>query len=440
MIPKEIEKIIKKLNSEGKEAYIVGGCVRDWILGIEPKDFDITTNALPDETLEIFQDYTCYTIGKKFGTIGVLTEEGIVEITTYRVDGEYTDHRKPGEVEFSRSLIEDLKRRDFTMNAIAYNPEEGFVDPFHGKEDTERKIIRSVGNPEKRLEEDGLRILRALRFMGQLDFELNRDLEKTIEKKRNLLQFLSKERIRDEVDKILLQEKPSKVFRKMLELHVLEEIFPELIPTVDFDQKSPYHDQMLFDHILCVVDHAPRKLSLRLAALFHDVEKPSTFTWDEEKEKGRFFGHDAQGAEQARKILRKYREPNSLIHEVSTLIREHMKFHEEISDKALRRQIHRVGEDLILDLYDLMGADMACTFAGRDLHWVEERKARIQKMLEENIVEKSKLAIGGADLIEMGWEQGPEIGKVLKELQELVIDEPEKNTRETLLNIIKNRK
>lgn len=440
MIPKEIEKIIKKLNSEGKEAYIVGGCVRDWILGIEPKDFDITTNALPDETLEIFQDYTCYTIGKKFGTIGVLTEEGIVEITTYRVDGEYTDHRKPGEVEFSRSLIEDLKRRDFTMNAIAYNPEEGFVDPFHGKEDIERKIIRSVGNPEKRLEEDGLRILRALRFMGQLDFELNRDLEKTIEKKRNLLQFLSKERIRDEVDKILLQEKPSKVFRKMLELHVLEEIFPELIPTVDFDQKSPYHDQMLFDHILCVVDHAPRKLSLRLAALFHDVEKPSTFTWDEEKEKGRFFGHDTQGAEQARKILRKYREPNSLIHEVSTLIREHMKFHEEISDKALRRQIHRVGEDLILDLYDLMGADMACTFAGRDLHWVEERKARIQKMLEENIVEKSKLAIGGADLIEMGWEQGPEIGKVLKELQELVIDEPEKNTRETLLNIIKNRK
>lgn len=439
MIPLELEEIIQRFDEIGAEIYLVGGCVRDYLLGTSPKDYDMTTSLKPDEILELFSDYTCFTIGKKFGTIGLLTGIGIIEITTFRVDGLYLDNRKPQEVHFTQNIKEDLARRDFTMNAMAYHPQKGLVDPFFGQEALEKKIITTVGDPDKRFKEDGLRILRALRFMGQLNFSICPKVEESMKRQASLIQNLSPERIRDEMEKILLQDKPSLCLKKLVDLGLMEYIFPELIATVDFDQRSPYHSKTLFEHIICVVDHSPKKLSLRLAALFHDVMKPQTLSIDDETGKGHFFGHDSLGAEEATRILKKYHEPKSLVQEVSTLIKEHMKVHDVMTDKALRRQIKRVGQDLILDLYDLMAADMSCTYEARPMEWIMERKERVKKLLEEGIIEKKSLAFSGKDIIKLGIKEGPLIGQLLKELEEIVLDDPSKNKEEFLKKYIKER-
>lgn len=439
MIPKEIEEVFWRFEEAGSEVYLVGGCVRDFLLGKEAKDYDLTTPLEPDEILDLFDDHTCYTIGKKFGTIGILTSIGTIEITTFRIDGEYIDNRKPKRVTYTKSLKEDLARRDFTINAMAYNPKCGLVDPFSGQEDLKKMQISTVGDPDQRFQEDGLRILRAIRFMGQLGFDISPKVQKSIKKNSHLIKRLSVERVRDEMEKILLLEKPSFCLYKLVELGVMEKIFPSIMDTVDFDQRSPYHDKTLFDHIACVVDNTPRKLSLRLAALFHDIEKPSTLTIDSETGKGHFYGHDILGSERAVEILSKLHEPKILVKEVSLLIREHMKVHDYMTDKALRRQIHRVGEDLILDLYDLMAADMACTYDARSVQWILDRKDRIQSLLEQGVVKKDQLAVSGKDLLDLGLEEGPEIGRILKELQEMVVEDPSLNRRNELLTYLKNK-
>lgn len=439
MLPLEIKKIMERFDQEGQEVYLVGGCVRDHLLGTQPQDYDMTTPLKPDQILALFPDYTCYTVGKKFGTIGILTDQGLVEVTTYRVDGAYSNGRKPDQVTFSLDLEEDLARRDFTINSMAYHPDKGLVDPFGGQADLEAGRIATVGNPRDRFQEDGLRILRAVRFMGQLNFRLDRQVEEAIRDQAHLIQALSPERIRDEMEKILLQDRPSACLYKLLDLGLLAYIFPDLMETVGFDQRSPYHDRTLFDHIACVVDHSPKKLALRWAALFHDIAKPQTMTFDEEAGKAHFFGHDTQGAQRAMEILRAYHQPKSLVHQVSTLIREHMKFHDQISDKALRRQIKRVGPDLILDLYDLMGADMACTYTGRSMDWLQERKDRIGRLMAQGGIEKNSLAIRGQDVIKLGIGEGPLVGHYLKMAQDLVLDDPSKNKKEILENYIIER-
>lgn len=419
-------------------AYVVGGAVRDEVMGKKPHDYDLTTPLLPEEILDLFPDYTTFREGEKFGTIGVMTGEGPVEITTFRIDGDYEDGRKPEGVTFTPNLIDDLKRRDFTVNAMAYSKEEGIVDPFDGRGDLKRGVLKAVGDPEERLREDALRILRAFRFSGQLNLAMEEDLLAAISAEKERLRLLSKERIADEMGKILLLEKPSKVLYAMESTGVLAILFPELMSTVGYDQRNPHHDKTLFDHILCVVDHAPRKLPVRYAALFHDVEKPNTLTVDE-KGVGHFFGHDEKGAETAGRILKNLKETKALQEEVGILIKEHMKVHDVMTDRALRRQIRRVGEDYILDLYDLMAADMACTYGARDISLLTERKQRIRELMEAGVPTKRDLAVSGKDLIALGIEPGPFMGKILREMEEMLLDNPEVNDKDYWLDYAKRR-
>ncbi|MDO5038002.1 MAG: CCA tRNA nucleotidyltransferase [Tissierellia bacterium] len=433
-IPQEIAKIINTFDGAGAQVYLVGGSVRDSLLGLEVHDYDLATNLEPDQVEELFFNYPLYKVGKKFGTLGIVSPQGLVEVTTYREDGAYEGHRKPKEVTFSKSLEEDLRRRDFTINAMAYHPQRGLVDLFDGRGDLEKRILRTVGDPNRRFREDGLRILRGLRFMGQLDFRIDHRTQEAMKNNRDLIDYLSRERIRDEVFKILVQDKPSRVLYKMLDLGILEKILPSLMATVGFDQKTPYHDKTLFDHILCVVDRTPRKLNVRLAALFHDIEKPATLSIDQKTGRAHFFGHDSLGAQRAEEILRAYRASKKDIDSVKALISDHMKVHQEMSDRALRRQIRRVGEDNVLDLYDLMLADMACTVPGRDQTFLLERKKRIEDLLAQGLPDQKSLKINGRDLMDLGLEEGPQIGQVLRALEEELLDDPDKNKRDYLLD------
>lgn len=437
-LPSAVQDIMVRFRERDASIYVVGGAVRDFVMGKEPHDYDLTTPLLPEEILNLFPDYTTFREGEKFGTIGVMTSEGPVEITTFRIDGDYEDGRKPKEVSFTPNLIDDLKRRDFTVNAMAYSPEEGIVDPFDGRGDLQRGILQAVGDPKRRLEEDALRILRAFRFSGQLGLAMDKDLLAAIKAEKERLCLLSKERIADEMGKILLLEKPSKVLYAMEATGVLSILFPELVATVGYDQRNPHHDKTLFDHILCVVDHAPRKLALRYAALFHDVEKPSTLTVDD-KGVGHFFGHDEKGAETARRILKNLKETKALQEEVGILIKEHMKVHDVMTDKALRRQIRRVGEEYILDLYDLMAADMACTYGARDISLLTERKMRIRELMEAGIPKRRDLAVSGRDLMELGIEPGPLMGGILREMEDMLLDHPEVNDKAHWLDYAKRR-
>lgn len=433
----EVIFLLKKLNNSGFEAYIVGGCVRDKLLGQTPYDYDITTSARPDEIKEVFKDFKKVSIGEKFGTIGVLLNDVLYEITTFRIDGKYLNHRKPEDVTFSDNLKDDLARRDFTINAMAMDIDENIYDPFGGQKDLSDKLIRAVGDADTRIKEDGLRILRAIRFAGRFDFYIEKDLFEAMSYNSEILKRISVERIFDEFSKILLTDKPSNSLMIMEETGVMDVLFPELKRTVGFDQNSPFHDKTLFDHLLCVVDTVPKDLSLRLAALFHDVSKVDTLTIGEDG-RGHFFGHEILGADVAKDVLKRYKAPNKLIEKVQILILDHMKVHAEMTDKALRRQIKRVGKENVMDLYELLIADCKCTRIDRDASFIENRQKRVKELLNEKEMKTEKfLKIDGRDIISLGFNEGKIIGKILKDLEELVLDDPKLNTRKDLIEYIK---
>ncbi|HLR21457.1 MAG TPA: HD domain-containing protein [Tissierellaceae bacterium] len=435
-IPEYVNKIIGKLEDHNYKAFIVGGSVRDLILGKEPSDFDITTNAKPDEIEEVFKDYTTILVGKEFGTVAVVQEEDNIEITTYRTEGEYIDGRRPSEVVFTSNLEEDLSRRDLTINAMAYNESIGLIDPFNGRKDLEKKKIKTVGNPRERFREDHLRILRAVRFATQLKFNIDYKTKIACKEMSHLLEKISMERIREELFKILLSEKPSYGIRLMEELDILDIIIPEITDMIGFDQKNPHHDKDVFNHTLCVVDNTPLILGIRLAALFHDIGKPYTLTIDEEGI-GHFYGHDKIGADMTKKILRRLKCANKLIYNVTTLIKEHMTHHNNYKDRGLKRLIKRVGKDNIFNLIELQKSDRMCSSKDRNIDFLIERKDRIRKILEDNeVYEKKQLAITGYDIIELGYSQGKIIGDILDYLTEKVIDNPELNNKEELNKII----
>lgn len=436
-MPKDVIMILKKLNNAGFEAYIVGGCVRDKLLGQKPNDYDITTSATPQQIKDVFYDYATIAIGEKFGTIGVVLNEVLYEITTFRIDGKYLNNRKPESVTFSHNLEDDLARRDFTINAMAMDIDGNIFDPFCGKLDLENKIIRSVGNPSDRILEDGLRIMRAIRFAGRLNFYIDEDLFEAISLHRDILRNISVERIFDEFLKMLTSTNPSTYLLLMEETGVLDIIFPEIKKTVGFAQMSPFHDKTLFDHILCVVDNVPCDISIRLAALFHDVSKVDTLTIGKDG-RGHFFGHEVEGAEVAKKVLRKYKVSNKIIKKVEILILDHMKVHSKMSDKALRRQIKRVGKDNILDLYSLLIADCKCTRADRDTSFIENRRDRVLNLLNEKEMKSDKfLNIDGNDIIALGYQEGKQIGDILRQLENIVLDNPKLNNKKYLIDYIK---
>lgn len=435
-MPIEVLFILNKLNEEGFDAYIVGGCVRDKLLGLHPHDYDITTSAKPDEIKRVFKDFKTILIGEEFGTVGVLMNETLYEVTTFRIDGKYLNFRKPENVTFSKSLREDLKRRDFTINAMAMDSSGELYDPFGGKKDLDDKILRAVGSPHERIKEDAIRILRAIRFAGRFDFYIEDELFDAISFERKLLKKIFPERIFDEFSKMITSERPSYYLLLMDETGVLDVIFPELKRTVGFSQFSPYHDKTLFDHLVCVMDEVKPDLALRLAALFHDISKVDTLSIGEDG-RGHFYGHEVLGADLVSEILKRYRVSNKIIDKVKILILDHMKVHSEMTDKALRRQIKRVGRDNVLDLYDLLIADCKCTRIDRDASFIIKRKNRVKELLDEKEMKTEKfLEINGNDIKALGFKEGKIIGKILKDLENLVLDDPEKNKRDYLIDYI----
>ena len=435
-MPKDVLFILNKLNEEGFEAYIVGGCVRDKLLGLHPHDYDITTSAEPQEIKRIFKDFKTILIGEEFGTIGILIDKTLYEVTTFRIDGKYKNFRKPENVIFSKNLVEDLKRRDFTINAMAMDSKGELYDPFGGKNDLEDKVLRAVGRPNERLKEDAIRILRAIRFAGRLNLYIDDELFDAISFERKLLKKISPERIFDEFSKMITSERPSYYLLLMDETGVLDVIFPELKRTVGFSQFSPYHDKTLFDHLICVMDEVKPDLALRLAALFHDISKVDTLSIGEDG-RGHFYGHEILGADLVSEILKRLRVSNKIIDKVKILILDHMKVHSEMTDKALRRQIKRVGRENVLDLYDLLIADCKCTRIDRDASFIINRKNRVKELLDEKEMKTEKfLEIDGNDIKALGFNEGKIIGKILKDLENLVLDDPEKNKKDYLLEYI----
>ena len=439
-IPKYVELIIEKLENHGYEAFLVGGSLRDIMLGKVPNDFDITTNAKPDKIEEIFSTFKTVNIGKEFGTIIVVQEEGNIEITTYRIESDYKDGRRPDQVSFSNNILDDLGRRDFTINSMAYNKKSGIIDPYNGRDDLSKKVIRTVGNPRERFKEDHLRILRGIRFATQLDFKIERETYAAIRDESGSLINISMERIYSEFTKILLSHIPSKGINLMLDTNVLELLFPEIMPSVAFDQKNPNHDKDVFMHSLCVLDSVPPILDLRLAALFHDIGKPHSFTIDDEGI-GHFYGHDKLSVEITGNILDRLKAPNELINKVCLLINDHMSQHNDIGPKGLKRQIARLGKDNIFNLIELQKWDRLCSSPkNNDIELLLERENNIRSILEyKEPYEKSQLVINGNDIIALGYKEGKLIGEILEYLLEMVLENPELNGLEELKNILMKR-
>jgi tRNA nucleotidyltransferase (CCA-adding enzyme) len=436
-IPNDVKVILDTLKDNGCESYIVGGSVRDFITGTYvPKDYDIATNALPEEIIKFFNK--TIPTGIKHGTITVMINGNGYEVTTYRIDGEYLDNRRPEDVTFVSNLKEDLARRDFTINALAFNEDNGVIDYFGGKLDLENKLIRAVGEPNKRFKEDALRMLRAIRFASSLNFEIEERTLQAIKANSNRVLNVSNERIRDELCKMLVSNNAAKALRLLEETKLLEFILPELQESVGFNQQNPHHDKDIFEHTLAVVENCPREVNLKVAALLHDIAKPICFTIDEDGI-GHFYGHDKKGGILSAQILRRLKFDNESISKITILVKEHMNVLEKPTDASVKRLINRVGVDLVRDLFALQRADaLGSRFPEMRLEEIDRVEEKTRAILEAKVpLAIGELAINGGDLIsEFSLRQGEEIGAMLKFLLEKVLENPEINSKEQLLAII----
>lgn len=435
LIPQYVETIIDRLTNRGYGVHLVGGCVRDAALGKTPKDYDLATSATPVEALAIFRDYKTFDIGKKYGTVVIVTEEGNVELTTYRTESEYSDGRRPETVGFTDDILKDLERRDFTINAMAYSKDHGLLDPFNGLGDIRDNLVRCVGNPKERFSEDHLRILRAVRFATQLDFLIDIETSKACMEMAPLLEMVSADRIREELFKILLSEKPSRGFLLMRSLGILKEVIPELIPAIGFDQRNPHHDMSVFQHTLTVMDNSPPVIHIRLAALLHDIGKPYTFTLDD-KGIGHFYGHDKESVKIGKEILARFNCSTDLMDSTLRLVREHMIHHPDLKKKGLKKQLQRVGEERIFDLIHLQIADRMSKKGNSDISNLVAKNNAIESILNaKEPFSRKHLAINGDDLRSIGYDQGKIIGKILEYLLNCVLEKPELNKKEELMGI-----
>ena len=433
-LPDYVRVCIDALEEAGFEAWAVGGCVRDACLGRTPNDYDICTNALPDETREVFRDYEMFLAGLKHGTVSVLSQGNVIEITTFRTEGEYLDSRHPEWVAFVPDVREDLARRDFTVNAMAWSPTRGLMDPFGGREDLEKGILRAVGDPYARFREDALRILRGVRFAVRYGLTVEEKTFAAMGELRQLLDALSRERVFTELCGILplIGAEQLAIFAP-----VLTAAIPELEPMVGFDQRSPHHAYDLYTHTARVTEAVAPDLALRWAALLHDVGKVACFTVDETG-RGHFYGHAGVSARQAEEILRRLRAPNALREQVCALIGLHMTRLEE-DERLLKRRISRLGWDTVELLLQLQEADMGSKGTGKaeELDQFPRIRALLQKIREqETCLSLKDLALNGRDMIALGL-KGKQIGAMLEKLLDGVLEGTLPNEREALLEAAK---
>lgn len=435
-LPEKVNTIIHTLQEHGYEAHAVGGCVRDSILGRVPDDWDITTSATPLETKSLFAK--TFDTGIEHGTITVLMDKDAFEVTTYRVDGKYEDSRHPSEVTFTRSLSEDLLRRDFTINAMAYNDNEGLVDIFGGIQDLENQTIRCVGNAKARFGEDALRILRAVRFAAQLGFQIESSTQEAIAELAPTLANISAERIQVELIKMLVSPNPT-LMRTAYELGITKVILPEFDEMMETTQETPHHKYNVGEHTLKAIEGIRADKVLRLTMLFHDIAKPMMKTVDENGI-AHFKMHDVKGAEMTKQILRRLKFDNDTMNKVVKLVQYH-DYRMPSEPKNVRKAMNKIGEDLFPYYLEVREAD---TLAQSE-YLQEEKLQNIKDVRHcyEDILAKKEcvslrtLAVTGSDLIENGMKPGKEIGIVLNKLLEIVIENPEYNTKNKLLEIYK---
>ncbi len=431
-IPEKVNEIIATLAAAGHEAYAVGGCVRDAVLEREPADWDITTSASPMEVKSLFKK--TIDTGLKHGTVTVMLGHEGFEVTTYRVDGVYEDCRHPREVQFTKSLLEDLKRRDFTINAMAYNEAEGLVDAFHGMEDLRSGVIRCVGEAKERFAEDALRMLRAVRFGAQLGFTLEAQTKAAIRELCQNLNKVSAERIQAELVKLLVSPHPEKL-QEAWETGITEVILPEFDACMACEQNNPHHRYTVGEHTIHALMQVEADKILRLAMLFHDFGKPRVKTTDA-KGVDHFYRHQKVSEEIAEEILRRLKFDNDTMRQVMKLVRYHDD-HPALTPSGVRKALHRIGEELFPYYLKVQRADILAqepkTQAAK-LADLEEIEYLFLKILEEkDCFTLKQLAVGGRDLIEAGISEGPVLGEVLSHLLERVIEEPERNEKEWLL-------
>ncbi len=436
--PTQVDFIIETLYNNGYEAYIVGGCVRDMLLFREPLDFDICTNALPTEVKQCFKEFNVIETGISHGTVTLMLDETAYEITTFRTEGTYSDNRRPDNVNFVQTIEEDLKRRDFTINAMAYNRRVGLVDCFGGERHLKRGIISAVLDPDRRFREDALRIMRGLRFAAVYGFEIEEKCAISMMENRELLKNISAERIHVELSKMLLGKG---VERTLLDYRdIIAVIIPELAPCFDFQQHNPHHKFDVYTHMIKAVAASMVSVRVRLTLLLHDIAKPMTFHKDD-MGVGHFFGHANMGEKIAQEILQRLKFDKKSISEVALLV----KYHDaniEVSSKSVKRWLNRLGRELFLDLIEVKRADNFALQGECDklrfLHLDEIVKIYEDIIENEECFNLKNLKINGDDIIKLGISEGREVGVLLNIIFEAVLDEKIQNKREILLDYARN--
>lgn len=447
-IPKKVQYIIQALTDNGFEAYAVGGCVRDMLLGKNPEDWDITTSAKPHEVKRIFK--RTVDTGIVHGTVTVLLDKEHYEVTTYRLDGIYEDNRHPKEVSFTGNLEEDLKRRDFTINAMAYNPEQGVIDLFGGRKDLNDRLICCVGNASERFDEDALRILRAVRFSAQLDFAIEEETKKAIMGKAEHLRNISAERIRTELTKLLISDHPDRL-RLLYEMGISKVIIPEFDKMMVTGQKNIHHAYSVGEHTIRAVSAVAGKISenrfssqerviLRWTMLLHDIEKPGTITMGKDGQ-NHFYGHQEKGAMTAKRILKDLKFDNDTLEAVVHLVRWH-DYRFVLTPTGIRKAAAKIGKEYMELLFEINYADTSGKNpeTNKDkFRQLEEAKRLYREMISrEECVSLKELQINGKDLITAGFKPGKEMGRILNSLLDMVIEDPSLNDKETLLGIVKS--
>lgn len=433
VLPKNVKTIIKILNTHNYEAFIVGGCVRDSVIGLTPHDWDICTNAKPEEIKKCFENFNTFDSGIKHGTISVVLDVEVFEVTTYRIDGTYSDNRRPDSVTFTSDITQDLARRDFTINAMAYNEKRGLIDPYGGRNDLSDKIIKCVGNPDFRFNEDALRIIRALRFASVYNFEIDDETAKSIHKNADLLNNIAVERISVELNKLLSGNGAEKILNNYRD--VIAVFIPEIKPMFDYNQHTKHHNRDLWHHTIYAVKSIDNTPLLRMSMLLHDIGKPKACKRDEDGT-CHFKGHPKYSAEMAETILRRLKYSNDFIETCITLIKYHdVRF--SGSKRQLRHVMSAIGDKNVELLLKIQRADIMAQSDYKHKEKLEKLDLACQTykeiLADKDCFTLKQLKINGNDIKNLGLSEGIKIGKILKILLGLVIEDKIENEKSALI-------